>query len=105
MEAREITKINRFFNQVGPPGAYEIDFEGKDIRFLRLTNMLPTPLALDIYLEHRDSTTKYHISLGILILNGSSLSFTEEDIFLAPGYKLMVRTPAANSFSAIYRLK
>lgn len=106
MEARESTTVNRLYNQVGPSGTYEIPFEGRDIRFLRITNILTVPLVMDIYLESNDPTPKrFYICKDILILNGSSLEFTEDDIFLAPGYKLMTRVPVGNCYSAIYRLK
>tara|TARA_B100001094_G_C18196390_1_gene811679 strand:+ start:16527 stop:16856 length:330 start_codon:yes stop_codon:yes gene_type:complete len=104
--ARESTRVNRLYNQAGPSGEYEIPFDGKDIRFLRITNILTVPLTLDIYLEARAPTAEqFFICKDILVLNGSSLEFTDDDIFLSPGYKLMVRTPLGNSFSAIYRLK
>jgi len=107
LEARENTTVNRLFNHDSVPGNIELPYQNdKDIRFLRITNITPLPLILDIYVEGKPpQSLKYYVCKDITINNGASLEFNEDDIFIAPGYKLMVKTPVANSFSAIYRLK
>ena len=101
----EINESQGLFNHRTGPGDIEIPTNNKELSFLRIANISGGDLEIDISIKQDTNIREFFLCYRITILDGAGIEFFEDELIMPPGFKLVVNTPVANSFSAMYKFK
>tara|TARA_R110002012_G_scaffold278308_1_gene465875 strand:- start:3599 stop:3925 length:327 start_codon:yes stop_codon:yes gene_type:complete len=103
------TKTYRTLNTGAPNVPQQIPFYSKDIRYMRITNILPVAAAFDLYVEDGNMpgtaiNQQFYLAKGLLVPPGVSVVYDTDDLNLSDRLPLYINPSVLDAFSILYRL-